>query len=175
MTQRLGGLLSLLVLTLPILTGAGLYKHVDKDGNITYTDKPADNKEEEFQPPAISNVETVKPAPRPAVSRATGSSAATAGTYSSFTVTAPAPDSTVRDAAGNVNIAFALEPDLQAGHKLAIFLDNKLLVTVQAPSHSLSNLDRGTHTVRGEIRDARDQTLMRSNEISFHLKRTAKN
>ena len=164
-------LLSVMLSSDPLL--AGLYKHVDKDGTVTYTDKPASAKQEEFQPPEISNIET-PPAPAPGTVFKRRESAAHKTRYEAVTLIDPKHNSTIRDAQGKVTLQFSLTPPLDqaAGHKLVIFMDAKELVSLdQSTSHTLSNVDRGTHVVYGEIHDPKGRVVTRGKQSSFHMKR----
>ncbi len=163
-----------IIIMMPATAPAAMYKHVDENGVVTYTDKPSAIQEEEFQPPEISNVESVRPPP-PGTLIKRREPAAKGSSYK-IKVSSPANDSTLRDPQGNVNLSFTMEPplDLDAGHRLVVFMDGAKLVTIEQNTHSLSNMDRGTHKVRGEIQDQAGKTIARSNEATFHVKRQTK-
>ena len=173
----------ILLLTAAALTSgiayAKLYKSIDEQGNIVYSDTPTPGAEQ-LTPPPISTV----PAPkveRPVETKpgeeATEEPAKKPPTkYTKFAMVTPKNDDTIWDNNGSVPVSLTLEPPLDKdnGHSVWVYVDGKAvvresLVLVQP----LSGIDRGTHTIRAEIRDDKRKTLMRTNNVTVHLKRAS--
>ena len=94
--------------------------------------------------------------------------------YQAIDILAPKEDSVVRDNSGNVGIRVQVLPALQvqAGHRLAVVLDgSQLQGRFTGNRLSLSNVDRGTHSVVVQVVDEQGNVLLRSAPRSFHMKR----
>lgn len=146
-----------------------VYKQVDPEGNVTYTDKPpsADAKPvtvpkgTEYAPPKL-------PEFTPAPSRSKDTSKPFS--YDSFAITAPKNDESIWDNTGNINASVSFEPFLQSGHDIEFLLDGVSAARGSSASHQFSNVDRGTHEIVARIVDSNDQVL-ESATVTFHMKR----
>ena len=145
-----------------------VYKTVDEDGNIIFTDKPSATSEEielqELQTIKNPNPAQYQPLPKkspePDLSKL----------YKSLLITNPADGSGLRDNAGNVSISVSLQPSLRPGHSLVITLDDKEIAKGSSLSVSLSNVDRGTHSIGASVIDSSGKQLI-STSSSFSLLR----
>ncbi|MGB5457939.1 MAG: DUF4124 domain-containing protein [Gammaproteobacteria bacterium] len=159
-----------------------LYKSVDEQGNIVYSDTPTPGAEQ-LTPPPLS---TVKSRPKPAESMTTDAKAGEEGgeepakkpptKYTKFSIVQPNNDDIIWDNTGAVPVAIQLEPPLDTdnGHSIWVYVDGKAVVRKsQSLVQPLSNIDRGTHKIRAEIRDEKRKTLKRTQNITVHLKRAS--
>lgn len=158
----------LMLCCLPWLAMAGVYKWVDADGTVHYSDTPREGAEEIHVAPP----QTYTPAPMPRFSPRPETPAPVPA-YTRFELTAPADDATVRDNTGAISVSFALEPALmvEQGHRLVVLLDGQAGVPTQQTSVTLENVDRGTHTLQGQIIDADGKVLISTPSIKVHLHR----
>ena len=62
------------------------------------------------------------------------------------------------------------EPQLASGDRLLTYLDGKLLPGENAYEHSLSNLERGVHSLTSVILDSKGNEKIRSAPVVFHIK-----
>ena len=176
--KRYSLVMSCLLIALGGLTAqaATIYKKVDADGNVVFTDVPprAEEKAEtidlgspnSFTPELETELLAAEAAP-------TGEEdeAAEQG-YSALQITSPVHDATIRDNAGNVTVTATTTPALAPGHALQLLMDG---ATVAGPSQSatfpLTNVDRGTHQLYAQVVDE-DGTVVFTGELSvFHLMR----
>ena len=169
--------IALLLLLLPMLALAGpdktgIYKSVDAEGNIVYSDTPTVGAEK-ITPPPISTIES-GPALEPTQAAAKDENAKPPTSYTRFSILQPANDVTIWDNQGSIPLSMELEPALDTvnGHGVWVFVDGKAVVK-QSPSmvQPISGIDRGTHTVRAEIRDSTGKVLKRTITITVHLKK----
>lgn len=153
---------------LPALAAAGVYKWVDADGNVHFSDTPQPGAEEVHLPPA----QTYTPAPLPPITPRPEPPAAPAD-YTRFELTAPAPDASLWENTGTVPVSFAIEPPLKAGrgHKLEVLLDGQVRATVTTSNATLENVDRGTHSLQGRIVDASGKVLSSTSAVTVHVHR----
>ena len=171
----------LAIFTAGLATGTQLYKSVDADGNIVYSDTPTPGAEQ-LKPPPISTVDSL-PKPEPAETEArpgeeTGDETAKKPPtrYTKFAIVSPQNDATIWDNTGAVPVSLLLEPalDTENGHSIWVYVDGKAVVRKsQSLVQPLSGIDRGAHTIRAEVRDENRKTLRRSKNITVHMKRAS--
>ena len=158
----------LLLCTLPLSALAEVYKWVGPDGTVHFSDTPREGAEEVHIPPPQTytpeRLPPITPRPQPPAEPAH---------YRRFELTSPSPDQTLRDNTGTFTVDFALDPPLQAerGHRLIVLLDGAAQPPAEGSSLTLQGVDRGTHSLQGQIVDGRGQVLMRSAAIQVHLHR----
>lgn len=154
---------------------AAVYKTVDEQGNIIYTDDP-NSKGKAVDLPPLSTVPpstnaTEKPGKIPA-------EADRSARYQAVTVVSPTQDGTVRDNPGQVSVKVQVAPalDSKAGDRIQYLLDGK---PQGEPSTSdtvtFNNVDRGEHTVQAVVIDAAGKELKRSAAVRFYLHRQSVN
>ncbi len=174
MTSRLVGKFGLLLL-LPLLiapVNAAVYKWTDSSGQVHYTDQW----QEGSQAVDLPEPSVYTPAPVPSATQSPGTGAASpAGDYDLLEVSAPAQDETIRNNEGKVTVGLRLEPTLRQGDVIELFLDGeKVPGGLSTTGATLSNINRGTHTVKARVIDASGQELISSQPISFFLRRESK-
>lgn len=166
---------SFLAVVLPLIfvnfALAAIYKTVDKNGNVTFTNSRPENKSNEEV-----KLRSVTPMP-PASTASTGRSGLPAvlakyrgkRMYSLFKIVEPANDATMHNQL-NISVKIVAEPGIYAGHKIRLLLDGEV---VGGPKRSLTfeikNVDRGTHILTAEVLDRRRKVVQStSNTINIH-------
>lgn len=87
-----------------------------------------------------------------------------------LTITSPAPDETIHDNAGNVEVVVGIEDGAQLppGYRIRVLLDGEPAAPDGAGTRfRLSGIDRGSHQVQALIVDERDRVLTRSPPVTF--------
>jgi len=146
---------------------AEIYKWVDPDGSVVYSDTPRKNAEKvELPPPS-----TYSPPPLPSMQTTARPSPTQQDAYQSFAIVQPQPEQTFWNQP-NVDVVVALQPALQTGkgHRIEITLDGKPLPATTGLQVSLGNLDRGTHTVSAAVDDAGGTPLLSAGPVTFYVK-----
>ncbi len=158
---------TLLIFALVLASAAAhadkVYKWVDAQGNVLYTDQPRKGALEiqiAKQPPS--------PAPR---------SLATVNQdrfrYSAVTFDAPTKEGTVRDNEGNIKVAVNVVPPLRTdrGDQIRFSLDGGPVGSdSSSPEILLSGLDQGTHILQATVTDKAGKVLISSDPVEFYLK-----
>jgi len=90
--------------------------------------------------------------------------------YSSLEIWQPANDEAFFGADAEVNVRLRSDPPLAQGDRLLTYLDGKLLPGENAMEHSLSNVDRGVHSVTSVIVNRDGRELIRSEPVVFHMR-----
>lgn len=178
------------MLLAPGLSHAKIYKTVDEDGNVAYSDTPPADVEARADSTIeleINNTYNAKDStPVPAnntnnssqpgdIVSASGSATPTdpGAAYQTIAISAPAADANLRSNSGNVSLSISLQPGLVPGDQVRFFLDGKPVGTVTGTSLSLTNIDRGTHTVAAVVLDSAGKPRISSNTSSFSIQRFA--
>jgi uncharacterized protein DUF4124 len=140
-----------------------VYKTVDKEGHIIFTDKPSEDAEE-IKLQELQTIDNPNPgsAPKPRQPDKEEFS------YKTFLVSSPANGSGIRSNDGSVTISVSIEPALRTGHKITITMDGKEIGS--GSSVSLQNVDRGTHNITAIVVDSSGNNIT-STSSSFSLLR----
>lgn len=159
------------IFTTPAL--AEMYKWVDEEGNISYSDEPPSDNTEKLTPPELTVTPAIKvPAKKPAET-APKMPAPFFG-YKEFSITSPANDQTIRNNQGNIDVSFSSKPTLntELGHYISVEMDGKTVRNkLKSSSVRLENTDRGSHTIKARLKDKNGLTLMSSQSVTIHLHR----
>ncbi len=150
-----------------------LYRHVDSNGEVYFTDQPSPdsvpveispvNVVPELQPSRVTPTETEKPE-------------ATLASYKYFNILSPIEDQAVRANDGNVIINISLQPALKPGHTIKLKIDGdegKLVKSGESLTVNLFNVSRGLHTVQAFVLDVSGNMLMHAEPVNFHVLRVA--
>ena len=103
-----------LIFYLPALIGE-VYKSVDEDGNIIFTDRPVTNSEK-IKLKELKTMETVKPPSSSSGSLSRGENTEDFS-YKKLLVSSPADGSAIRSNTGNVSISLGLIGILHVGNR----------------------------------------------------------
>jgi hypothetical protein len=174
--MRTWSYLLLLALAAPAFA-AEVYRTVDEQGNAVFSDKPIPGGQRLDVPPAAA-VKLAPPRPllpEKAETPAPLKPAAEEALDYRVRIVQPRPDEAVRNNAGEVAIRVEVEPRLAVarGHRFEATLDGKPQPGQwYENSFSLTNVDRGTHTLQVTIVDTLSlRVLARSEPVVFHLLR----
>ncbi|MDV6318203.1 DUF4124 domain-containing protein [Chromohalobacter sp. HP20-39] len=165
-------------LSVSLAQATPVYRSVDAQGNVTFSDRPIGEKVE------VGPVNTVPS--RPVTSTqdvgeareapAAGEAEASAFTpYERLRITAPANESTLpTGAAGDTQVSVAIVPALRDAHRLRLMVDGEVRQAAQqATTFSLNDLVRGEHTLRAEVIDAEGRVLQRSAPVTLYVQRAS--
>jgi hypothetical protein len=149
---------------------AGIYKWVDENGKVHYSDTEVHGAEEVELPKTVTFTPT-NSTPSGAVSNGKADSAG-ALAYAKMVIVKPEMNETINSNEGNVDVGITLTPDLRPGHSITLYLDGKKLVKeLKKVATTLTNIDRGSHTLRASVMDKEGIALINSKSVIFHLKR----
>lgn len=100
-----------------------------------------------------------------------------AAPYARLAITQPAPEETVHDNTGKVQVALDIEPplDAAAGDRIRVRVDGKMRPERwTAQRFALTGIDRGAHTLQAVITDGADRPLIRSDVLTFYMWRASR-
>lgn len=164
-----------------MLAQGAVYKWVGPDGKVTYSDRPQPGAQEmklpKAPPPEVKAVPATAPIASPPLETRPGEkTVAEFKGYSKAAIVKPKNDEAVRSNNGNLDVELALEPafDSKLGHQFVASVDGKPFGAAQTrPSFQLLNIDRGTHSLRVEIKDAQGKTVGDTGSTVFHILRVS--
>jgi hypothetical protein len=137
------GFLVLMLLVSPFIH-ATVYKWIDQDGKIHFSDQPVKNAEVvEFNKNTENQIK-LPPPPSPL----NGHLSPTGDKINyRMRIASPNEEETVRSNEGNISIALQIEPELAPSHLLVLFMDGKQQSDAQQSGlFQVNNVDRGEHT-----------------------------
>jgi hypothetical protein len=163
------------LLLVPALAHAVICKTLQPDGTVSYSDVPAAECEQPVDLPDYSRY-----APRPIQqhqwtrSSPTGGSLVRTERYTSMAIVRPEPGGTVRDNEGRVDVAIALQPELQPSHKVMLYLDGAPVGSgFEGTNIELNGIRRGTHSLRAVVLDPAGQRLIEAPAVRFTLRQAS--
>jgi len=164
---------SLLILTLigSCSATAALYKGLDSEGNVVYSDTPFEDAEN-FTPPPISVMDVPKVK---ADEKAAEDEKPAEFKYISFDIISPANKQTIRDDP-DVTVSLKLKPGLntQENHNIWMLVDGKPVVkNTQSLTIQLGRLDRGAHQLQAQIRNNEGAIIVRTRPTVVFIHKTS--
>lgn len=163
---------ALLLLLLAPLANAQIYSSVDANGQRVFTDRPTEHAAAPVKlnptnhiasDPTLLPLRVLKPEPEPE-----------AQVSYTLEILSPENDQTIRDGSGTLVVEVASEPPLEPNHFFQVMLDQTIAgEPTQSSSITLAQVDRGTHTLRVAVVNARGQQQALSNAKTVHIKRTS--
>ena len=163
--------LALSLLAAVTVQAAVIYRWVDADGVVHYSDQ---------QQPGAERIVTSSPnsaaaGPRAAASTSasTGRRTASALTYAEFSVTSPQQDQTFFGS-DPVSVHLNLNPALKAGQSIAWHINGKQLDEQQyQTSFTIAQLERGTYSMMATITDTQTGESQNSNSVTFFVRQAS--
>lgn len=162
-------LLLLALLAGPVLASQTVWKWVDESGVTHYSDRsvPGATKMEiaggNRADPGTSSYSQSS-------SSATTQPANAGPPYTDFEIWKPADTETISNSGGAVDVEIRLQPALQSGHDLYLYMDGRLLENQPSDttSFSLTDVPRGQHTLRAVIQ-GNGQRLQEAPLVRFNV------
>lgn len=154
-----------------------IYRTVDEHGNVVFTDIPPREDDDDAEQIIVETPNSF--APEEAMPANQGQwivepdeeEEVAPFSYDALEIVSPPNDEAVRENAGNVTIVGNISPGLRIGHRVRLLMDGTVAQEGTQTSFSLSNVDRGTHTIALEIVDDAGVVLSRSPDSTFHMLR----
>lgn len=147
---------------------AGLYKGLDDEGNVVYSDQPFDDAQA-FTPPSL----TVFDAPKAEAKKKAVEEEKTAEfKYTDFDIVSPKNNQTLWNEA-DPTVSLQLKPALNTaeGHNIWLLMNGKPLVkNSQNMSLPMGRTDRGAHQLQAQVRDKQGKIIARTRAIVIHIK-----
>jgi len=153
-----------------------IYRWEDERGHPHYSDVPRDGAEElDVAPAQTFRAPVVAPRAATPATEAAEADAQPAVVYTSFAIVSPRTEETFWNTGGTLNLTVSLQPGLQMGHRIQAYLDGKPLGELPAGTMTttLSEVNRGQHSIHAELTDETGKILRRSANVTFFVQQSA--
>ncbi len=147
---------------------AAVYKWVDEDGNVHFSDEPKHPNAEKIHVPPPS---TYTPAPLPKLQPKPPETPVPNQGYNSFGIGSPANDAVLWDTGGEVMVSVNLDPALKTelGHRLEFSVDGRKIGNSDSSSYLITNIERGTHQITARVVNINGAALD-SDSVTVHVR-----
>ena len=159
-------LLTIIALLHGAAASAEIYRWVDEDGRVHFSDRR--NPGSEKLEPKISHSAKTEP-----VSQLGPDSpeALFLGPYSALEILSPAANETLTQETNSVSVSLLIDPPLIQGHQLTLLLDGVALSVAEAATQfKLSGADFGSHQMQLRIHGIDGRTVAQTPPRAFHLR-----
>ena len=151
-----------------LLTAADVYRYVDKNGVVHYTDKPPNKT---AKPVALPPLQVIDPADQAEISE-TGPAEARVARSIGVSIASPAPEQVFRGDDRRLPVSVTLDQPLPQGYGLLYFLDGQArnAEATRQSSLVLEGVERGEHSVSVAVVNSDGREVARSAPVVVHLK-----
>lgn len=168
-------LMVLLLVSWPVVAAEEMWRWVDEDGVVHYSDRPHPGAERVQLEAAQSYQAPVLP-PRAEDRPGEENGDVDGGTaYSELRIVSPASEETLWNIGTELDVRLSISPGLAPGHQLRIYLDgNRVEDVPQGRSQfTLGEVYRGEHTLRATIVDGNGRELVSSEPVVFYVQQAS--
>ena len=167
----------------PVVFAEGeIYKVVDENGNVTFTDQRPSSDAQPMDLPPLSVIESDAESPAAAATAAQAEAEnARPPTprdlrklFSDFSITRPLPQETFWGTANTVVVTWASSQQILPGMKVMLYVNGTAQEAPPEGGVSLT-LDRGEHQVYAELRDERNRRIISTDPVTFFVKQNSVN
>lgn len=159
-----------LILLLSSFASAEIYKTVDKNGRITYTDVPPANTD--AKPLELKAINSL---PTPAAIPNTGPIHANTNNQAPLEyrvqILAPENGKTLLADERSVTVSIGVNQNLSGGDLFAYKMDGSTLTTTQETTYTITEPPRGEHVLTVDVVDTEGNPLAQSNAITLVVMR----
>ncbi|MGD9841995.1 MAG: DUF4124 domain-containing protein [Steroidobacteraceae bacterium] len=151
------------------LMATNVWKWRDANGVVHFSDQPVAGAEQvsiqsssTFIAPAVSTERA-----------ASSSSSAVTVSYKNVEIWKPSTESTIPNQSGSVSVGVRVEPALATEHRLALYLDGRLVsgFPERGAEYELNDVSRGAHTLDVVVIDMKGTQVTASAPVKFYVQR----
>ncbi len=167
-------ILLVLGLLLAFPAGAEVWRWVDDDGVVHFSDTPREGAVQvDISAARRSTGARVYRDTRPAASNEEGGAAPEQPfRYESITIASPGAEETLWNIEGTLNVSLALRPGLQPGHRVRVYFDGSPRM-VNGTSFTIDEVWRGVHNIQAEVIDETGKLMIRSQPNRFYVQQNS--
>ncbi|OUS14948.1 hypothetical protein A9Q88_12780 [Gammaproteobacteria bacterium 50_400_T64] len=171
LTKILAGLS---LLSASSLYASGVYRVIDENGEITFTDSPPTNIKAEAVNLPTTNIATPSiPAKKEGED---GGESTDETAYTSARIIQPANKATIPPGQSDVVVQLSLKPSLQTEHLVQIYIDGKKQGSaIASTTFTLTNLNRGQHKVFAKVIGTDKKSKAKTQTVTFYVKQHSSN
>ena len=172
LTKILAGLT---LLSASSLYASGVYRVIDENGEVTFTDSPPANvKAETVDLPATNIASPSIPPKKEGKDGDENTDEEVA--YTSARLIQPKNKATIPPGQLEVTVQIELKPSLQSGHLVQLYIDGQKQGSPSASkTFTVTSLNRGQHRVYAKIIGADKKSRTTTQTVTFHVKQHSSN
>lgn len=164
----------LCLLMFPVLVLAHtIYKQVDEDGSVTYSDEPMTDGAQPMDLPEISVVDRT---PAPVIEGAAGDGPQEGGegeeeaaVYTRLEILSPRSEETFWLPEARIYAVVQVSPSLAPNHSLRYALNGQNLANTRSVRLQLDDMVRGAHQLTVRVVDAQGRTQASAEPVTFYV------
>jgi hypothetical protein len=166
-------ILALLGLFVAAAATADVWRWVDENGVVHFSDTPVEGAEriDVSESSRTTGARVFTPAPQIAPDATAAPEAPEEFRYESLTVASPAAEETLWNIEGTLSVSLALTPGLQSGHQVRVYFNGESRM-VNSTSFTINEVYRGVHNIQAEVLDATGKLMIRSQPNRFYVQQT---
>ena len=161
------------LLTCTTLAHAKVYKYINEEGSVVYSDQPHPDAE-------VLNIKPLHPYKAPSYqipeksekSSSDELSVDASSRYSSVTIDSPEHESNFHGTAGSFSVSVSSNPSLKKGDKYQLLINGKPIGEPTTLSQfNVQNINRGEHTLSVQVLNKQGKSLIKSPSITVFVHR----
>lgn len=151
------------------IAGADVWRWVDEDGVVHFSDTPREGAEQvDVSEASRTTGARVFTNTAPATTGSEPAAEEAAFKYDSLSVASPAAEETLWNIEGTLSVSLALSPGLQSGHKVRVYFNGEPRM-VNSTSFTIDEVWRGVHNIQAEVLDETGRLMIRSQPNRFYV------
>jgi len=168
-----------LILPLAVFSQGEIFKVVDEDGNVTFTDQRPNNAAEPMDLPPLSVIETDIQVPEPAVETAAAEDKPPTARelrkqYRDFRIIQPQNEETFWGTANTVTVSWGSSQPVLPDMSVVLYVNGEAREAPAVGGVTLT-LDRGEHQVYAVLRDNGKKRIVTTETVTFFIKQHSAN
>jgi len=165
-TRAIFVLLSLLATA---AVSADVWRWVDDDGVVHFSDTPREGAElVDVSASSRSTGTRLYRDTAPAETDEPVAEAEEAFKYQNLSISSPGAEETLWNIEGTLSVSLSLSPGLQSGHQVRVYFDGDARM-VNSTSFTIDEVYRGVHNIQAEVLDATGRLMIRSANNRFYV------
>ena len=147
--------LTVLMMAISLPAWSEVYRHVDENGNVTFSDEPQKGAEAiKVKPVTTVTLPKLRDLPNEAANtRQQDPRDEAQASYQSIQFTAPANNEAFWSGSGDITFSVSSTPGLRGGHMYEVSLDGQIVGQSADGTVAVQNVYRGTHQAQVSIVD----------------------
>ena len=157
--------------------GAQVYKTVDEDGNVVYTDRAPRDDSEPMRLPPLSIVEapTYEELAQPVTDKEVAEGKELSlrqlrGRYKGFAIVSPENERSLWNPQGMITMAWQAPHPLQEGMQVRASMDGEQIGLTTDRVIPITKLERGQHVLEAVLVDARNRTIATAEPVTIFIR-----
>ena len=166
-------IIALLGIFVAAVATADVWRWVDDDGVVHFSDTPVEGAEriEVSEASRTTGSRIYTPPPQIGADGEAVPEVQEEFRYESLTIAAPGAEETLWNIEGTINVSLALAPGLQSGHQVRVYFDGEPQM-VNSTSFTINEVYRGVHNIQAEVLDETGKLMIRSRPNRFYVQQT---